>query len=248
MNARARVGSSLHASCSSSLRTRWRRLDPHRAATGASTVGAVIAVKDLRRAKTRLAGPFSSSQRQLLVLAMLQDTIAAVQSVPAIGPIAVVTPDQRVAQLVTQLGVMAIDEPIGGNRGERLNAALSAGERSIRDYACNVVVLQGDLPSARARDLAHAVHRARSFSRSFVADRHGAGTVMLFGFGVPLRPQFGTDSAARHRETGAIELTDVAPGLCCDIDTVADLRLAAEMGCGPATQSLLDGDNSYLRR
>ena len=53
--------------------------------------------------------------------------------------------------------------------------------------------------------------------------------------GADLDPEFGADSAARHRRSGAIELTGAWPGLRCDVDTPADLVAARRLGVGAAT-------------
>ena len=99
----------------------------------------------------------------------------------------------------------------------------------------NIVVLQGDLPALQPQELAEAIAAARTYRRSFVGDRHGTGTSALFAFGVALDPQFGPDSAQRHRHSGAIELTGAWPGLRCDIDTPDDLLVARRLGVGAAT-------------
>jgi 2-phospho-L-lactate guanylyltransferase len=103
-----------------------------------------------------------------------------------------------------------------------------------RSFA-NVVALQGDLPALQSQELAEAITAARQHRRSFVADRLATGTAALFAFGSPLNPHFGSDSSARHRSSGAIELTGAWPGLRCDVDTPTDLAAARRLGVGSAT-------------
>ncbi|MGZ4583781.1 MAG: 2-phospho-L-lactate guanylyltransferase, partial [Mycobacterium sp.] len=50
---------------------------------------------------------------------------------------------------------------------------------------------------------------------------------------------FGSDSSARHRRSGAIELTGAWPGLRCDVDTPDDLAAARRLGVGAATARAL---------
>ena len=102
-------------------------------------------------------------------------------------------------------------------------------------------MLQGDLPALQARELAQALSAARAAPRSFVSDRHGTGTAALFAFGVPLDPGFGPNSARRHADSGAIELTRPWPGLRCDIDTHDDLAAALRLGVGIATKRAVGG-------
>ena len=122
----------------------------------------------------------------------------------------------------------------------RLNNAIAAAEAVITESTANVVLLQGDLPALQTQELAEAIAAARAYPRSFVADRHGTGTSALFAFGTALDPLFGADSAARHRHSGAIELTGAWPGLRCDIDTPDDLLLARRLGVGPMTRRTTD--------
>jgi 2-phospho-L-lactate/phosphoenolpyruvate guanylyltransferase len=97
------------------------------------------------------------------------------------------------------------------------------------------------LPALQPQELAEAIVAARGYRRSFVGDRHGTGTSALFAFGVPLDPEFGTDSARRHSHSGAIELTGAWPGLRCDIDTPDDLMVARRLGVGAATAHAIGG-------
>jgi len=198
-------------------------------------VALVIAVKRLTAAKTRLAPVFSAATRENVVLAMLVDTITAASAVPAVRSVTVVTPDEVAADAARALGARVLVDPTPEGHRNPLNNALAAAESVARLEAPNVVALQGDLPALQTQELAEAIGAARGYPRSFVGDRHGTGTSALFAFGVGLDPQFGPDSAQRHRHSGAIELTGAWPGLRCDIDTPDDLLVARRLGVGTAT-------------
>lgn len=203
-------------------------------------VGLVIAVKRLSAAKTRLAPVFSGAAREDIVLAMLIDTITAAAAVPAVATVVVVTPDQVAAEAARGLGGLVLDDPTPDGHQDPLNNALRAADAHARRDTPNVVALQGDLPALRTTELAEAIAAARSHRRSFVADRHGTGTSALFSFAVALQPRFGTDSARRHRESGAVELTGAWPGLRHDIDTPEDLVDARRLGVGTATTRVIE--------
>ncbi|BBZ34388.1 2-phospho-L-lactate guanylyltransferase [Mycolicibacterium confluentis] len=203
-------------------------------------IGLVIAVKRLRAAKTRLAPVFSAQTREAVVLAMLVDTIGAATQVPALASVTVVTPDADAAAAATGLGARVLTDPTPEGHGNPLNNAIAAAEADLCTEVSNIVVLQGDLPALQPQELSEAIAAARRHPRSFVADRHGTGTSALFAFGVALQPEFGTDSAARHRHSGAIELTGAWPGLRCDIDTPDDLIAARRLGMGPTTRRATD--------
>lgn len=213
-------------------------------------IGLIIAVKRLTVAKTRLAPAFPAPLREAVVLAMLVDTITAASAAQGLEHITVVTPDEAAAAAAAELGADVLDDPTPTGHGDPLNNALAAAERAVAGSVPNIVALQGDLPALQSYELDEAIAAARAYRRSFVADRHGMGTAALFAFGSPLDPRFGRDSSARHRQSGALELTGAWPGLRCDIDTPEDLAVARRLGVGPATtralaQSAIGGSTTH---
>jgi 2-phospho-L-lactate/phosphoenolpyruvate guanylyltransferase len=203
---------------------------------GAPTdVEVIIAVKRLGAAKTRLAPVLSATGRENVVLAMLADTISAALAVPAVHAVTIVTPDEVAARTARELGAHVVVDPTPQGHHDPLNNALASAATVIGAFASNIVVLQGDLPALQPHELAESIAAARGNERSFVGDRHRTGTAALFAFGVRLDPRFGPDSARRHADSGAVELTDAWPGLRCDIDTAEDLSAAMRLGVGPAT-------------
>lgn len=210
-------------------------------ASSEADVGLVIAVKRLTAAKTRLAPVFSAATREGVVLAMLIDTVTAAFAVPAVQSITVVTPDGVAGDAARQLGARVLADPTPPDHRNPLNNAIAAAEEAVRAETSNVVVLQGDLPALQPQELGEAIAAARAYPRSFVGDRHGTGTSALIALGVPLDPQFGADSAQRHRHSGAIELTGAWPGLRCDIDTPDDLLVARRLGVGTTTAQAIAG-------
>lgn len=203
--------------------------------SGAPGVGLIIAVKRLAAAKSRLSALFDADARERVVLAMLVDTITAARGVPAVRSVTVVTPDPDAARAARKLGADVVADPTGPDHPDPLNNAILVACGQVTATTSNVVVLQGDLPALRSAELSDALARAELHRRSFVPDRQGTGTAALFAFGVPLDPRFGTDSANRHRASGAVELVGSWPGLRCDIDTPEDLAAARVLGFGAAT-------------
>lgn len=204
-------------------------------ADGAGDIALIIAVKRLAAAKTRLAPVFSAPTRETVVLAMLVDTVTAAAGVGSVGSITVVTPDDAAAAAAVRLGAQVLADPTPEGHADPLNNAIATAECSVARSFSNVIALQGDLPALQTQELADAIAAARQHRRSFVADRLATGTAALCAFGTALNPQFGPDSAARHRRSGAIELTGPWPGLRCDVDTPADLAAARRLGVGAAT-------------
>ncbi|MFT3900507.1 MAG: 2-phospho-L-lactate guanylyltransferase [Gordonia sp. (in: high G+C Gram-positive bacteria)] len=203
--------------------------------------GAVLAVKPLPEAKSRLDG--AADDRSALVLAMLADVLAATAA--AEMTTVVVTPDPRIAAAARASGALTADEPGGG-----LNAAFAHGQREFAARAPaprSVMFLQADLPAVTATDLraaiaAHDHATGHDHPQSFVADHSGGGTAALLRpVDVDAPPLFGPDSAARHRAADVVEIgaADQWAGLRTDVDTLADLARAARVGVGPATAAWL---------
>ncbi|MGV9827437.1 2-phospho-L-lactate guanylyltransferase [Gordonia sp. NPDC003429] len=203
-------------------------------------VVAVLAVKDLRDAKTRLAViPGPPSGRAELVLAMLADTIAALLAA-GVDRIVVVSPDETVRELAARAGARPIPEDISGGG---LNAAYAQGAahaRALWPVAGMALMIQADLPAAAPHSLRQIIEAAAPDTQSIVADRSGAGTALLLRpIAIDELPRFGTDSAAAHRNGGATELDPQGtrwPDVRTDVDTVDDLRAAMRLGVGPRTR------------
>jgi 2-phospho-L-lactate guanylyltransferase len=162
--------------------------------------------------------------------------------VPAVQSITVVTPDEVAGDAARQLGARVLADPTPTGHPNPLNNAIAAAEEEVRAETSNIVVLQGDLPALQSQELSEAIAAARTYPRSFVGDRHGTGTSALIALGgVALDPRLGADSAQRHRDSGAIELTGAWPGLRCDIDTPDDLLVARRLGVGATTAQAIAG-------
>ncbi|MGW6701396.1 2-phospho-L-lactate guanylyltransferase [Nocardia sp. NPDC055049] len=204
------------------------------------TVHAVMAVKHIGRAKSRLANVLSTEQRAQLVLAMFTDTAVAATAVPELLSLTVVTPDPLVAARARELGAHVLDEPPAG--ADPLNTALAAGAAHVRDRhgPTALLALQADLPALRPSELADVLTVAVS-ARSVVIDHTGTGTAALLirDTTAPLSPRFGADSARAHRDDGAVPLLGHWPGLRCDVDTPEDLDLVRTLGVGEFTTSTL---------
>lgn len=196
---------------------------------------AVIPVKRLHAAKSRLRGAVPDARHQELALALMRDTAAAVLAAPGVAELLVVTDDPVAADAAAALGARIVPDPGTGDLNTAIRRAADvAGPRSHR------AVLTGDLPALDPEHLGAALRRASA--RSFVPDADGTGTVLLAApAGVPLDPRFGPGSAAAHAASGARVLTGDWPGLRRDVDTGADLRAALALGAGPHTRAVAGG-------
>ena len=212
---------------------------------------AVIPVKRLDAAKSRLRGAVPAARHQDLALAMLRDTAVAVLACAEVAELLVVTDDPAAAGAAAALGARVVaDRPDAG-----LNDAVRYAADTVAGPARYRAGLTGDLPALDPAELGAALVAATAAgTRSYVADAAGTGTTLLSAPpGVALDPLFGVGSAAAHARSGAAALTGDWPGLRQDVDTAADLRTVLALGPGRHTRTLLrelgiraDGGTSRL--
>jgi 2-phospho-L-lactate guanylyltransferase len=198
-------------------------------------VDLIVPVKRLDRAKSRLRGVIAEHDE--LVLALLLDTVTAAAGTHGVRRVLVICEDERVSAALHDTGIDYIDQ-----RGlPGLNPALEFGADQLRaaDPRSVIGALQADLPALRSSELAEALTEADN-RRAFCADGQGTGTTLLLSApGQPLDPRFGPGSARAHESSGALPITAPAPSLRCDVDTAEDLTVAANLGVGPRTSTLV---------
>jgi 2-phospho-L-lactate guanylyltransferase len=200
---------------------------------------ALVPIKLLAAAKSRLRGAVGDARHESLVLAMAQDTVAAALAAPGVGEVVVVTADPVVAAAVAALGARSVPEP--APRG--LNTALTHAASAVapRPGGRWIAALPADLPALRADELGAALRALGSRpGRAYVPDAAGTGTVLLAApAGGLLAPRFGPGSAAAHARGGARRVDGDWPTLRHDVDTADDLAGAVRLGVGPHTTALL---------
>jgi 2-phospho-L-lactate/phosphoenolpyruvate guanylyltransferase len=203
---------------------------------GGTRWAAVVPVKFLAGAKSRLRGAVPGVPHDDLVLALVLDTVQAALACAAVVEVLVVSSDAAVHGAAGALGARVVaDSP-----GAGLNPAFRHGAALAR--AAAVAALAGDLPALDPVELAAALAAAAAAPahRSFVPDAAGTGTTLLTaGPGAPLDPRFGPGSAAAHARSGAVRLAGAWPTLRQDVDTPEDLRAAGALGLGGQTAALL---------
>jgi 2-phospho-L-lactate/phosphoenolpyruvate guanylyltransferase len=208
---------------------------------------AVVPIKPLPVAKSRLRGAVADGSHHRLVLAMAKDTVAAALASHRLARVLVVTDDRLAGSALAAVGAEWVpDAPRAG-----LNAAFAHGarlaahgaRRGARGPSRGVVALAADLPALVPADLAAALDAAAGIAagdRAFVADAAGTGTVLLTALaGADLDPRFGAGSAVAHARSGAVPLTGHWPGLRRDVDTAQDLTSALALGVGRFTAELV---------
>jgi len=210
--------------------------------------GAIVALKPGEHAKSRLELP--APLRQRLAWTMALDTLRALAE--ALPVVMVVSAEPALASRLARAGIRAEVVPEPPQPG--MNAALAYGAGRLRAAGiARVLACVGDLPALRAASVRRVVEASRAFPRAFLPDASGVGTTMVIAHSTELEPHFQGRSAARHRATGAVALTDEMLGgpladARCDVDNEVDLGTVIDLGVGPHTAALLDRRTAQLGR
>ena len=197
---------------------------------------ALVPLRGLEDAKTRLGAELDPEERVELVVAMATRTLAAARDARGIAGTVLVTADPAAAELAATFGARTIVQRLPG-----LNAALHEARAVAEGLgATAVLVLPIDLPAvspatleALLADAASAVRPGRPLVLA-VPDRHGSGTnALLVSPPGAIEPAFGEGSLRAHGDAaaaaGAIVHAHGGP-LTVDVDTSADLLVAEAAG------------------
>jgi len=201
------------------------------------TTWAIVPVKPLRRAKSRLGSVLGAEERLALSREMLNRVLEALVGVPEIERTLLVSRDSEAMALARHHGARTLSErpPID------LNQALQQATRAaVGSGASAVLVVPADLPLVTADDLRELVSLAESPPVVVIApDRRQAGTNALLASPAGLiEYAFGPSSFDRHRAlalaAGARVLVCDRPGLALDLDLPEDLGLFRKASGGKA--------------
>ncbi|HEX7949504.1 MAG TPA: 2-phospho-L-lactate guanylyltransferase [Candidatus Limnocylindrales bacterium] len=198
-------------------------------------VWAVVPIRGLATAKTRLGPELDPGTRRMLVEAMLRRTLIATRDARSLAGTVVVTKDPGVAGLAHDHRAVGLVERLPG-----LNEAIqAAGSVAIARRATAMLVLPADLPAVSAAAIDAFVAAAAAALEptaaaglvALVTDRHGRGTnALLVSPPAVVAPAFGQESRAAHREAAAAagaRYVELDGPLALDVDTPADLLVAA---------------------
>ena len=212
-------------------------------------IWAIVPVKEIEGAKTRLSEFLSPDQRRILAATMLRDVLRALVQVKELAGIAVVTLDPHATELAKKLGARVITE---GARDGHTGAVTAGGRTLLREGRAGMLTVPGDIPGIQADEVRAvlAAHRPGvAFTITPAHDEKGSNAVLLTPpDSVKLR--FGDDSYFPHlaaaRQAG-IEPTIVPQsGIGMDIDHPFDLAMFLRMKPRIKTETLVFLENSGL--
>ena len=186
---------------------------------------AIIPVKPLKHAKSRLSPALSPDQRFELAQAMLRHVLSVTTALQAVSGVLVISRDTKALAIAREQGAKTLQEGALSN----LNPALLRATMVVKSWRADAaLILPADLPFINAEDIRGMI--ALSVDRSIVIATDSArdGTNALL-----VRPPdaiefaYGSGSFRRHfasAETAGLQAFTYESGrLALDIDLPADL-------------------------
>ena len=211
-----------------------------------AAIWAIVPLRGLATAKTRLGPALDAAERLELVMAMARRTLGATRDARRLAGTLLVTADPAAADLARAYGALALVQRLPG-----LNAALrEARDEAMRSGADATIIIPIDLPgiNANAIDLLLDVvvpklgeilagvdpTSSATMIVALVPDRHGLGTNILFTSPPnAIDPAFGDGSLDAHRaaaHAAGARLLELGGPLVLDVDTEDDLQVAESVG------------------
>ncbi len=190
---------------------------------------ALVPLKDLVQAKSRLAGLLRPSERRALAQAMVEDVLSVLALHSDITRITLLSDDPGAGLLAQKYGAQCWSEQSLGTQG--LNALIQrASEQLLAHSEESLIVLHGDLPLLTGDDISAVLVSQRTLQGLIVGcDRVGSGTNLL-AFDTACLPRFcfGVDSCEGHKATAQSAGIPVQIlqrlGVSVDVDDASDLQ------------------------
>jgi 2-phospho-L-lactate guanylyltransferase len=201
-----------------------------------SRIVALVPVRSLSGAKSRLGEPLDAEERADLILGLLRRTLDEALTATRLAGVVVVSMDADLLENARAMGAVSLLQETDG-----LNEGLTEARLAAGPEATAVMVLPADLPGvaasaidqlAEAADLAMQTAPEKSLV-ALVPDHHGTGTNALLIAPADAIPfHFGEGSRAAHRaaaEAAGASYLELDGPLSFDVDTPDDL-LEADLG------------------
>lgn len=187
---------------------------------------AILPIKTLDDAKTRLAEDLDPRPRRALVEAMFSDVLVALRRAKLVDQVLVVSRDHNAQRIAGGYGAMVADDEDTGHN----DAAQRGIERAVELGYERVLLVPGDTPLLDPAEVDALI--GREVEPPFVLivpDRHGTGTnALLLQPPDAMKPSFGPGSHDRHHRhataAGITAHTVEIRSLALDLDTPEDLQ------------------------
>lgn len=207
-----------------------------------SSLWAIIPVKPLYRAKSRLADVLSPEQRYQFAETMFRHVLMVLRKVPQISGTLVISRDTKALAIARDLGAKTIQE----SNPSDLNPALTRATEVARVWGAKaVLVLPADLPFVTVEDLEQIADMGDSAMTVVIApDREEDGTNAMLMRPAGLMPYaYGAKSYQRHVISAKLADADVkiykSETLSLDIDIPSDLAQYNKLVANSDAEDLL---------
>ena len=191
---------------------------------------ALIPVKSLSKAKSRLALSFTQHQRERLVLDMLHHVLCVLLDTELFEKVSVVSSDKQVLEKAYLWGAQAVVEEYQGHNQALHAAAL----REMSDGVTTLLTISADLPLLTTLDIRCFFEQSLQHDVVLAPSRDGTGTNAIMVHPPLAVPYvFGPGSlqsyveAARQKHLSFSMYQSI--GLALDIDTIDDLDEAEDI-------------------
>jgi len=210
-------------------------------------VVAIVPVKALDSAKSRLESSLDADRRIALVVAMLRGVLRALESSGAIGGRLVVSPDSVALAIAREAGSDVLRQ-----RGDGLNEALEQARLAVGPGVA-IVALSADLPLLDPDDVWSLMAAAARAPVVIAPDRAETGTnALALAADVRLPFAFGHHSFLRHLI--AADAADLkveifrSRGTATDLDTPSDLEELQRAGWPPIGELITEPMRTEIAR
>ncbi len=186
---------------------------------------ALVPVKSLNEAKSRLASHLTPEQRAKLMLVMLHHVLYVLQASQVFSHVAVVSADTSVLEHARMWGAKALIEEQAGH-----NPALTAAaSKEIAEGSNALLTISADLPLLHKDDIEGIIEQSRWHDIVLASSLDGTGTNALLTRPPLLIPYlFGAHSAQHYQSEAKRQNLNytiyASTGLALDIDTIEDIQ------------------------
>jgi 2-phospho-L-lactate guanylyltransferase len=205
---------------------------------------AVVPLKILSQAKSRLAPAFDSQERREFVLSMLKDVLNTLRDSELVTRIFLVT---RQEDIGLKLDVTGIDI-LADSADTNLNSALRVATSFVRNHHGErpLIIIPGDVPLITESDIHGILTLAEQVDPPLVvaaSSDNGGTSALLRKPPDAIDVQFGLSSFRNHQDVaknkGIAFLEYQSPTLALDIDTPDDLQALLNYQADNATTQYL---------
>ena len=192
----------------------------------------LVPVKPPALGKSRLS-ELGDDERRELAAAIALDTVEACREASLVAEVLGITDDVGFAGELATIGCATIPDGTSDDLNGTLRLAAAEARRRWPELV--PAVLLGDVPALMPEELDEALGSVADGESAYVVDADGSGTTLYTATYDAFEPRFGAGSAAAHSVSARPIAGDLL-GLRRDVDDLAGLRAAWELGVGPRTR------------